>query len=455
MKKIGFSILLYLLKGLIYLKRALVWLFNLIFYSVGVLTGWLNRNFGFHIYKIVYRFKKITGKIKIPWDNRFIEFFGKRSTLQIVLFVVCVVVMIPHSKLYSRDNTTIAGRDTLLYELVGPGYQDFDIEEVALDITSFEGSSNPVWREGSVGSVSPSTAGIEVPRETQEIVGVSAGGTALTKPTILPGVDLPTEATVDTTGRSDIIYYTVQPGDIIGAIAEKYDISVLTILWANNLTTRSYIRPGDELQILPVDGLIHKVKSGDTVSKIASVYGATIDDIIKTNRLQRDGGDIVIGEELLVPGGEKPTPTPVYTVTAPSSFRSVAAPPPSVNAPAGSGYLWPAGVRYISQYYGWRHTGLDIAGKLGTPIYATRGGTVIKSQCGYNGGYGCYIIIDHGGGVQTLYGHHSELYVSSGQQVSQGQTIAAMGSTGRSTGPHLHFEVIINGYKQNPLQYVR
>jgi murein DD-endopeptidase MepM/ murein hydrolase activator NlpD len=112
-------------------------------------------------------------------------------------------------------------------------------------------------------------------------------------------------------------------------------------------------------------------------------------------------------------------------------------------------------VRRITQYFGWRHTGLDIAGKLGTPIYATRAGKVIKSQCGWNGGYGCYIIIDHGGGVISLYGHNSQLFVSVGDKVVQGQNISVEGSTGRSTGPHLHFEIRVNGVHQNPLKYIR
>jgi len=150
-------------------------------------------------------------------------------------------------------------------------------------------------------------------------------------------------------------------------------------------------------------------------------------------------------------------PTPVYVapVRKYTQLSNIAAPPPSVAAPAGSGYLWPAGVRYISQYFGWRHTGLDIAGKIGTGLYASRAGTVTRSQCGWNGGYGCYIIIDHGNGITTLYGHASRLYVSVGEYVSQGQTFAAMGSTGRSTGSHLHFEVRVNGARQNPLRYIR
>jgi len=384
-----------------------------------------------------------------------IELIGKRSTLQIALFIVSVAVMIPHSKLYTRDSKAIAGRGTLLYALVGPGNEDFEIEEMIADVTVLDQKETPAWKEGSVSAISPSTVGVEVKKETQEISTISAGGTALTKPTILPGTVLPSSEEASAVGRTEIVTHIVQSGEIIGKIAAQYGISIETILWANNLSVRSYIRPGDQLKILPANGVVHKVKSGETVSQIARVYGANQDDIVKFNKLKKDGSDIVVGEELIIPGGKKEKPKILYTSTASSKFRNVAAPPPSISAPAGSGYLWPTTVRRITQYFGWRHTGIDIAGPVGTPIYASLAGEVIKSGCGWNGGYGCYIIIDHGGGVRTLYGHNSQLYVSAGDSVSQGDTIAAMGSTGRSTGSHVHFEVIVSGGKQNPLRYVR
>ena len=162
----------------------------------------------------------------------------------------------------------------------------------------------------------------------------------------------------------------------------------------------------------------------------------------------------MIGEELIIPGGEKPQPVYVPPVRK-SALGSIGAPPPSIGAPAGSGYLWPTTVRRITQYFGLRHTGVDIAGPVGTPLYAAKAGIVTKSQCGWNGGYGCYVVVDHGSGVETLYGHASELLVTAGEDVSQGQTIALMGSTGRSTGPHVHFEVHLNRRLQNPLQYIR
>lgn len=458
MQHTGYNILLYILQGLVYLKRLFFWLLKLFFGLTNYLLDLFRQTIGFQLYKVGLILQKYFGKLKIPWDGRLIDFFGRRSTLQVVLFIVCVVVMIPHSKLYGRDTTTVAGRESLLFALVGPGEQDFQVEEVAVDVTALGQKTTQSWREGAITTASPGVSGAVATQGVQEIGGISAGGLALIKPTILPGSNLPTISDASgtiSTGRTEIVVYEVQSDDVIGQIAEKFGISVETILWANNLSTRSLIRPGDKLKILPTSGLLHKVKSGDTVAKIAMVYDAKQEDIVKFNKLQKDGSDIVAGEELIVPNGEMPQPVSTYSAPRPSAFSQVVAPPPSVSAPAGSGYLWPTSARIITQYYGWLHTGLDIAGPIGTPLYASRSGRVVTSQCGYNGGYGCYIILDHGGGVQTLYGHASQLYVSVGESVTQGQTIAAMGSTGRSTGPHIHFEVRLNGSRQNPLKYIR
>ena len=459
MKIYGYKLLLLLLRVAMYLKRAAVWLWGYIAKALAWVYALWNKTIGFYLYKLWFGVKKKLEKYKIPLDSRLIELIGKRSTLQVVLFVVVLFVMMPQSALYSKDVTQIPGRDTLLYELVGPGDQDFGEVEIIVEEANFAAQPNietPVWKQGSVGVETPSVVGREIAVEVQDLSSISAGGTAVTKPTILPGNELPevSDSQKAVTKRSGVTAYTVQPGDVIGAIAEKFDVTVNTILWANDLSFRSYIRPGDELIILQGSGLLHKVARGDTLIKIARKYDSEVDSIIEANRLQKDGSDIVIGEELFVPEGVRPTPRPVFT-SRPRSISRVSAPPPSVSAPAGSSYIWPTNVRRITQYYGWRHTGIDIAGPSGSPLYASRSGRVIKSQCGWNGGYGCYIIIDHGGGVQTLYAHASQLYVTVGENVGQGQTIALMGSTGRSTGPHIHFEVRVNGRRQNPLQYAR
>lgn len=461
MKYYGDKVLLILLRALVYLKRCLFWLGRLFAGPVrAVVLAW-DKTLGFYLYKLWFFIRKRIEKYKIPLDSRFVEVIGKRSTLQVVLFVVVLFVMYPQSRLYSQDIARIPGRDTLFYSLVGPGEQDYGEIEIIVEEANFdhpEGDS-AVWKQGAASVESPSNVGRDTAALVQELSSVSAGGTAITKPTILPGSSIPSsEDPARGAGkRTATVEYQVQPGDVIGGIAQKFGISVDTILWANSLTERSTIRPGDTLKILPASGVTHKVVSGDTVIKIARKYDSEVGKVVDANRLQRDGSDIVVGEELFIPDGTIAQPIIPRSIVSgrPSGISSISAPPPSVSAPAGSGYLWPTSVRHITQYFGLRHTGVDIAGPIGTPLYASRTGTIIKSQCGWNGGYGCYIIIDHGGGIQTLYGHASELFVSVGQQVSQGQTIAAMGSTGRSTGPHVHFEVRSGGQRVNPLSYVR
>ncbi len=447
-----YKFLLYILRGLVFLKQGLFWFARHVGRGLGRVYGWYRRSVGYYIYKVFFLLSSRARRRFARLAGGPLAFLGRRGTMQTFLLFVVVMILIPQSKLYSAEPADVPGRKTLLYELVGPGDHEFDDDEIAIEVVEQPLEIESVWRQGAVVSTQESDG----PAGPEEIAAISSGGTALTKPVILPGVDVGDvvmESDVKRT-RNGIKMHVVQPGDIIGKIAEKYSLNVTTLLWANSLTSRSYIRPGDELKILPVDGVIHKVARGDTVSKIAKKYDAEQADIVKQNKLQKDGSDIVIGEELIIPGG-KIQRRYVSAPRSTSAFRSIAAPPPSVNAPAGSGYLWPTTVRRITQYFGWRHTGLDVAGPVGTPIYASRAGKVIRSQCGWNGGYGCYIIIDHGGGVQTLYAHNSQNYVSVGTSVAQGQTIAAMGSTGRSTGPHIHYEVRVNGRRQNPLRYIR
>lgn len=445
------------------MKRFVIWIFRggaLFFQKVYEVY---KNTLGFRFYKVYFYLKKKIVKLRLPWDSRVIEFFGRRGTLQIFLFVVGMIIMVPHSRLYSRDTISVPGRQTLLYHLAGPGDQDFDIEEVG--VNSVAGGGQPqytqLWRQGAVGLEKYNAPYSGVSEE--EITSLGVGGTAIVKPTIMGGglPVIPGETTQPgaSSARKEIVLYKVQSGDTLSTIASKYGVQTQTILWANNLTLRSAIRPGDTLKILPVDGVVHIVKKGDTLARIAQNYNAKTQDIIAYNGMA-SGGVLSVGKELVIPAGQRPasavvvTPTQTLSRTT-SPISQIVAPPPSVEAPAGSGYVWPTSSKHINQYFGLRHTGVDIHGKIGYPNYAARAGKVIKSQCGWNGGYGCYIILDHGGGVTTLYGHNSKLLVSVGETVEQGQTIGLLGSTGRSTGPHLHFEVRINGRRVNPLQYIR
>ncbi|OIO19164.1 MAG: hypothetical protein CO029_02685 [Candidatus Magasanikbacteria bacterium CG_4_9_14_0_2_um_filter_41_10] len=462
MNKQAKKTLLFLLSIVMFFKRVLVGFFQLVGKGFIRVNGLYEKTIGPTLYQWFYTLQKNIRWISMLKTSGLLGFFGRRSVLQIVLFLTLCIIMVPQTKLYTAERATQPGQNTLLYRLVGPGEQDFSLDELTVEqaVPVFE-ETDRSWRDGAI-SADQQNALSQLPPVIDDIAAISVGGTAVTKPTILPGNQLPTQQDSSMSqgeSRKSVIEYTVESGDTIGAIAEAFHISQATILWANDLTTRSFIRPGDTLKILPTDGLIHTVARGDTVSSLANTYDTESSKIIAFNNLQKDGSDIIVGETLIIPDGIKPVPKSTYTVPQSRPYTpltNVAAPPPSISAPAGSGYLWPLGAHVITQYYGFQHTGLDISGGgTGTPIYASRGGTVKISQCGYNGGYGCYIILDHGDGVNTLYGHASQLYVSAGETIIQGQTIAAMGNTGRSTGPHLHFEVRINGVRTNPLKYIR
>lgn len=254
--------------------------------------------------------------------------------------------------------------------------------------------------------------------------------------------------------RTETIYYVVQKGDVVSTIARRFNISINTILWANNLTAYSLIRPGDSLAILPTTGVLYTVKSGDTVSKVASRYQISAEKILSYNSL---GEGLQVGQKIILPGAQKIAGQVAARTT--TSYSGAAAVrdliTPSPVKTASGQMVWPAVGHRITQYYSWRHTGLDIGNKVGTPLYAADDGVVEVSRGGWNGGYGNTILINHGGGVKTRYGHASKLLVKAGEEVEKGQLIALMGSTGRSTGSHLHFEVLVSGRRQNPLNYVR
>lgn len=245
--------------------------------------------------------------------------------------------------------------------------------------------------------------------------------------------------------RDKIIDYVVKPGDAISTIAAKFGITTNTILWENNLSYYSLIKPGQTLKILPLAGISYKVKKGDTLKSIAKEYKGKVDEIMEFNKLASDS-DIHLDQLLVIPGGEKQT---VYTSSY--SVKTIFSPPAKVSS---TKLQWPTNSYRITQYYNWRHHAIDIGSQTGQPIYAAESGKITAAGWN-NGGYGYYVIIDHGGGLKTLYAHLSRIYVKVGQNVTRGQVISAIGSTGRSTGPHLHFEVVINGVKLNPLEYIR
>ncbi len=253
--------------------------------------------------------------------------------------------------------------------------------------------------------------------------------------------------------RTETLAYTVLPGDTISVIAEKFGVSVSTILWENNLSSYSIIRPNDVLYILPMTGISHKVLKNETISSIAKKYDVDEEVILNKNKLAKTD-NLQVGKKLLIPGGKKT----IYRAPAPKTYTGFTAIKNIVSTPiseisTGNKMAWPTVGHRITQYYSWRHHGLDIANKIGTPLYAADSGVI--EYAGWGTGYGYYVLIDHGGNKKTRYAHMSKFYVKKGDKVSKGMPIGEMGSTGWSTGPHVHFEVIINGKKYNPLNYIK
>lgn len=283
---------------------------------------------------------------------------------------------------------------------------------------------------------------------------LSGGGTAIGK----------TSITKESKNSDEIQTYVVEGGDTISSIAAQFGVSVQTVLWSNNLSSTSTIKPGQKLFILPTTGIAYTISKGDTITSIANKYKAKADDIIAFNNLI-SGDNLPVGSEIIIPNGQKEAPVQVSTPSTSSSSRTSSYTaqtggyvPPSTSVSGGK-LQWPTTAHSITCYFtycygGIFHTGIDIDGHTGDPIWAAESGTISKVQYGTTG-YGINIYIQHDNGLVTHYAHLSKVFVSVGQHVTRGQTIAAEGSTGFSTGDHLHFEVIIGGKFQNPLNYVQ
>lgn len=236
--------------------------------------------------------------------------------------------------------------------------------------------------------------------------------------------------------NGEIRVHTVREGDTLSQIAEMYSVTTNTVLWANDLTDATDIHAGDNLVILPIAGVQHVVEKGDTVAELAKKYDGDIDEIRAYNQLQTDES-LSVGNTVVIPGGQLAQSTQVFS-------GSSGAPTPtseSGSVSSGGGFVHPApGAVKTQGIHG--YNAVDFGGAVGTAIKAAAAGEVIVSKSsGWNGGYGNYIVIRHPNGSQTLYAHNNKNYVGVGEYVTAGQDIATMGSTGRSTGSHVHFEV--------------
>lgn len=300
------------------------------------------------------------------------------------------------------------------------------------NIIKFLTGSNEEVKESSLAAVSMPLLGSQA-IATQLAVGgpidSSAPGLSATQDNALVALRNP-NGTLSNFIQDQILVYTVQPGDIPGLIAEKFGISLNTLLWANNIANPNLIKAGDELVILPVSGVKYEVKKGDTIEFIAKKFKGDVADILSFNGLVIDG-PLEIGSIIIIPDGELIIPS------APSMVVSRFA-----NLPELKGYYMRpiAGGRKTRGLHGFN--GVDLAINRSSQVFASAEGVVIVARAsGWNGGYGKYVVITHPNSTQTLYSHLDGVLIEVGRSVTQGTVIGLVGSTGNSTGPHVHFEV--------------
>jgi murein DD-endopeptidase MepM/ murein hydrolase activator NlpD len=305
-----------------------------------------------------------------------------------------------------------------------------------------------------IGMTSLAVLGILIgPYIAKEFPGRSVNPWSITSPpqVLSAATDISNTQTNISSNREGIIDYTVQEGDTISSIAEKFGITSDTIIWQNDIPDDT-IKIGEKLEILPVTGIAHVVQKGDTVESIAKKYGLPGAEAVVEFPFNTFANDetfaLAVGQTVFVPNGVKPQ---AGGLTAPAIAVQIT--PNAGTVVANGSFVWPTqGI--ITQGFYWYHPGVDIANPAAPNILAADSGRVIAEGWDTTG-YGNRIIIDHGNGMQTLYAHMSAFYVTLGQTVNRGDVIGRMGSTGNSTGTHLHFEIHQNGVHLNPLNYLR
>lgn len=320
-----------------------------------------------------------------------------------------------------------------------------------------------LWSRGQLGRPIANLAILSVAFVAFLIGGVFSGNEFVNSASISPDYikssdDIISQVPVTTTAlpegrRTEAITHEVRPGETLSSIGRLYKISTDALKYVNSVGDNDILSVGQKLTVPPIQGVFYKVKSGDTCDSIGKQFEVASQAILDFNYID-SCSLLAVGKELVIPDAKIPAPqiaAPIVPqVVAPSYSKFVDANPKS------GWCIWPTSARIITQNFSFYHNGLDIATPWGTmpPIYACGNGTVTRS--GWDPfGLGLHIVIDHGNGYQTVYGHMSKLNVGVGRDVDKGDVIGVMGNTGRSTGPHVHFIVKYNGVPQNPLKYVR
>ena len=461
MKKINrilIEIPLFFLRLLFLIKKIIIVLFTkILFKPLRFILRFGYYSFIFPGYKFYLSLAKKMKVNRIAHKKVLPTIFINRKVVHVLIIVLTIVLA--YSNLTSAKEATSSGdvvQKTILAKLITDEFIQYDglIKEYQTEGTNFTPTKETYLADNVI---KPQTR-INTHEKLASLDDVDFNTVQVGE--IEDYITTSRESSVNAeniTQRSSKISYIVKSGDTASTIAQKFGVSVNTILWANNLTAHSYIRPGDKLIILPMTGVLYTISSGDNLIALARYYGVDQEKIMQANHITNPN-QISIGEEIIIPGAKKQGSTRTIASTKRRIYKqpsgsTVARPRESAKPIYGTKMNWPTVGHRITQYYSWRHNGLDIANKIGTPIYAADAGII--EIAGWNRyGYGNQILINHGGGKKTRYAHLSKFAVKVGDRVKKGQYIAAMGSTGHSTGPHIHFEVIFNGVRYNPLNYI-
>ncbi len=298
----------------------------------------------------------------------------------------------------------------------------------------------------------PTLTEVGAPAALPTSTGLDTGAQAIVRYIVL-------KTEISSSTNYNIVEYTVASGDSVFSIAKAHNIKPESLLWANYDTLQDSpdsLRVGQKLNIPPTDGVYYKWQAGDTLDAIAQKFSATVDDILNWpgNNIDLANPDIKPDTYVMVPGGHRE----FVQWVIPSVARGNSSGTANVGGAACGGgpvgstaFIWPTGNHYLSGNDFWSgHLGIDIAAGLGAPVWAADAGVVTIAQGGWNGGYGNVVMIDHGNGYMTVYGHLSQINVVPCQGVSAGLTIGLAGSTGNSTGAHLHFEIRKGGVNIDP-----
>lgn len=431
------KLVLAILRGLNRLKDAILFLLWLLFKPLLLLFQFILWPISSRVFQFYLFIKREALKYFYAIKDRVISPLFGRYIIHLIIIIAAIFVLADNIKAYEAGLDNF-GKKSVIYSLIS-GETEPEIVETAgprfyKPRVNHYLDNQGVAKEEKV-----------APREEQEdsfatnLSPISVRNGVIVAPRLGPG------GTPQT--RSDVEIYIVKGGDTISNLADKFGISINTILWVNNLGARDYIRPGDKLIILPVSGVYHKVLRGESVVSVAKKYGVAIGDILAINKFT-NADQAKVGQMLIVPGG-------VLRAQAVPKAPTVFKPAQQYVTPVVglAKMIWPAAVKYVTQYFSWRHNGVDIGCPLNTPLHAIADGVV--EFAGWSTGYGYNVVINHGGGLKTRLGHQNKVLVSTGEHVAQGQVVGLSGSTGWSTGPHTHFEVIKNGARVNPLSYVR